>query len=334
MAEGEPSLVETAKSLPALPLDGHWLRVDWHPLELPDLASELVAAHRTSPSSELVARAATARSLITRTGFVPTCQWHFVAQRDGRWFVWADMAGQVEAGGIDPPADVAIMVGDPPAFRDLPTDLREALGGDHGPIAWALQVLLEVSAAGRSDAQINNELTGYGHTIRHLDEGDGGAAVKHLAALFAQHRADGFAAGVALGHAEERARAAVDRSLKGGRQQNTPRSLQRTTRIEALITFLDRLPANTSNLAIARLAIDAQDDADPLFADVVLGKDTWMEREHPRELAKDVATAVALRKQRAQQTARNSELQRLREWLAGDMQGPAPMGDLRSDDDT
>lgn len=223
---------------------------------------------------ELPEMADEARYVLSRTGFVPRCSQHFIAQdSSGLWFIFADKDLEVWVDLAVEQEDVSVALGDPPAFEDLPGELRDLSGGPYSHLAWAMEVLKAATTKRRLASVAGKAAQGDGLLANAFREGDSAAAAKHIEWLLEGAASKAWEQGgffravqvsdlVAEGHVRAHREGAMA----------SARSVAKKQRSVALSRFIQEQDAEgrESNMEIARRAWRAKAAGELIFSGVSL----------------------------------------------------------------
>lgn len=229
-----------------------------------------------------------ARHILSRTGFVPHCEQHFLCQSNGDWFILADRANAVDLDWVEREHEEVIFA-DPSRFDHLPEAIVDAAGGPHGALAWAMNVLRRAKLWNRTHERAQNEVT-VGHLGRLIQEGRDTEAAAHLAWLLEEEAGRGWADGAYFEGVRMSDMIAQHHRERSSAQQSSERSQIKQRRQRAVWEFVQREDpqGQLADLDLTRRAWRAHGDADPIFEGV---KDLLDHRdaENPREQAKEIA---------------------------------------------
>lgn len=234
---------------------------------------------------ELPAMAERAGDLLSRTGFVRGCGQHFIGRdADGLWFIFADEDHEVWPDRVSEETRVAFVLGYPPEFLDLPSDLRAEAGGPYGALAWAIEASRAASKA-RQMAAVSRKMTSAGGVLADaFKSGDLGAASRHLEWMVTAASAQAWEQGAFFRAVQVSDIVAEDRRAnhrKGALA--SARSVGPSNLAEVLRRFIADLESELteplSNTDVARRAWQAKTARDPRFHGVSLpGEDALMRK--------------------------------------------------------
>ncbi len=234
---------------------------------------------------ELPAMAERAGDLLSRTGFVRGCGQHFIGRDvDGLWFIFADEDHEVWPDRASEEARVAFVLGYPPEFFDLPSDLRAEAGGPYGALAWAIEAS-KAAVKARQMAAISRRMTSPGGVLADaFKSGDLGAASRHLEWMVTSASAQAWEQGAFFRAVQVSDIVAEDRrdSHRKGAFASA-RSVGPSNLAEVLQRFIADLESELaeppSNTDVARRAWEAKTARDPRFHGVSLpGEDALMRK--------------------------------------------------------
>lgn len=243
---------------------------------------------RPWPHSERTRMLDEARHILSRTGFVPHCEQHFLCQRNGDWFILADRTNAVDLDWVEQEHEEVIFA-DPSRFDHLPEAIADAAGGSYGALAWAMNVLRRAKLWSRTQERVENEVT-VGRLGRLIREGRDAEAAAHLAWLLASEFGRGWEDGAYFEGVRMSDMIAQHHRERSSAQHSSERSRVKQLRQRAVWEFVQREDPHgqLADLELARRAWRAHADADPIFE----GLDDLLDpgdAENPREQAKEIA---------------------------------------------
>ena len=244
-----------------------------------------------------------AERILSRTGFVAHYDQHFLVQREGSWFVFADPGAPVDRDAVEERYEDVIFV-DPSRFEYLPESIADAAGGPYGRLAWAMGVLKRSKTPARFERSGELEISPVGRIGEALKSGREDDAAAHVAWLLNEAWRAGWCDGAYF--EAVRVSDAISREHRedSGKQGTSHRSVQKQLREAAMSAFIvaedpgDEIP----DLELARRAQMAHSNADPIFE----GVDDLLDVNDPatpKETAKEIGR---LRKSLRDQSAKRA----------------------------
>ncbi|PQZ74769.1 MULTISPECIES: hypothetical protein [unclassified Brevundimonas] len=121
-----------------------------------------------------------AERILARTGFVTHYGQHFLVQRAGAWFIFADPGMPIDRGAVEERYAGKVVFADPTRFDYLPEAIADAAGGDSGRLAWAMEVMRRSKRSARFDRSAELEVSPVGRIGDAFRRGRPDEAAAHL----------------------------------------------------------------------------------------------------------------------------------------------------------
>ena len=249
-----------------------------------------------------------AKSVLARTGFVTQYEQHFLIERGGAWFIFADPGAPVDRDAVEERYDDVIFA-DPTRFDYLPKDISDAAGGPYGRLAWAMEVLKRSKVFDRIERRAELVTCPVGRIGEAFGKGRPEDAAAHLAWLLSEAWRTGWSDGTYFECV--RVSDAVGRQHRedSGKQSASIRSVQKRLREAAMTKFIDREDpdAALTDLELARRAQASHSNAEPIFEEVDDLLDV-NDPANPKETAKEIGRLRKAARKMAAQRALNLEI--------------------------
>lgn len=226
-----------------------------------------------------------AERILARTGFVTHYDQHFLVQRAGAWFIFADPGMPIDRDAVEERYAGDVVFADPTLFGRLPQGIVDAAGGLNGRLGWAMEVVRRARRPARFDRSAELEVSPVGRIGDAFRHGRPDEAAAHLSwwatEIYRTAWDDGaYFEGVRVSDAiaEERKEEA-----SAAQRSAAPSREARRRQVACAKFIVDVDPDGELSAAeLARRVHQARAAKDPTFAGVRF-------MDSPRETAKEIA---------------------------------------------